>query len=118
MHNRNGSPFQLGWSDKPATRHTLRNITVRQAKGTEGQTFNLAMFANSRGQVDATVILDGVRAHYDENALLNKCADGQPLPLVYLANAASRLTLVAGVEGDLSYSTPALKCGPGKLKFR
>ena len=118
VHNRNGSPFQLGWSDKPATRHTLRNITVRQAKGTEGQTFNLAMFANSRGQVDATVILDGVRAHYDENALLNKCGDEQPLPLVYLANAASRLTLVAGVEGDLSYSTPALKCGPGKLKFR
>jgi hypothetical protein len=118
VHNRNGSPFQLGWSDKPRTTHTLRNVVVKPAAVPDGQKFNLPLFANSRGNVDATVRVLNLKAAYPESSQLNKCEDGQAMLMVYLAGENSSLKIDLKTDSDLKVSTPALSCGPGKLDVR
>ena len=57
------------------------------------------------------------KASYKQNAKLNKCIEDQALPIVYLANPASRLKLNTDKPDDLKLLASQFSCGQGKVSF-
>ncbi|EWH09816.1 coagulation factor 5/8 type domain-containing protein [Catenovulum agarivorans DS-2] len=114
IHNANGSPFQLGWGKKPTTNHTLKNIKIVYG-ASKNNRFNLPLFANSGGKVDAHINIDGMLAEYDSSAILSKCTNSQAMPLVYLKHPQSQLTITFNQQAPAVFTAPAKYCGEGQL---
>ncbi|WAJ71755.1 hypothetical protein [Catenovulum adriaticum] len=116
VHNPNGAPFQFGWGNKPATNHLLKNVKVIESPSKSPQKrYNLPLFANSGGKVDATVRIAGMTAEYKNNSILNKCMTNQPIPLVYLKHPQSKITLINANNSQLRLFAPVIECGAGTL---
>lgn len=99
VHNRNGAPFQFGWSAKAAATSTLINVKVLPKAGLEGQRYNLALFSNAEGKVLPTVNISGLSAQYAANATVFQNGAWRAMPLVLVRGADSAVTF-AGLAGD------------------
>jgi len=110
VHNRNGAPFQFGWSAMPAATSTLINVKVLPKAGLEGQRYNLSLFSNAEGKVLPTVNITGLSAQYAADATVFQYGAWRPMPLVLVKGADStvRLAGVASNGGgpDIKLSAP------------
>ncbi|AWB66317.1 hypothetical protein C2869_07670 [Saccharobesus litoralis] len=118
VHNSNGAPFQLGWGDKPTTTHNLHNVLVKQGQDPNGH-FNLALFSNSGGTVNATVNTSGLRAEYSSNKKLWYNGGKVNLPLIVMkGSSSSKLTLKSLDGANVKLSAPAAKQGNGQASAK
>jgi hypothetical protein len=103
VHNRNGAPFQTGWSKKDKTTHTLENIKI--ISNIQGRTANQAPFSSAMpssndGSIDCTVKVRGkglnmVYGTSDKYRSVgtNNTSTEKPMPIYGSRKSTAKLTL-------------------------
>lgn len=118
VHNANGAPFQLGWSQKSATNHIIENVKiVVPASGPTKS--NLAMVSASltSGSVNATLKIEGkgLYADYTTRAgLLIRTND--PMPITWMKSPDAKVTFDLQGDASIVLKAPAGTYGLGSVE--
>ncbi|MCM2681371.1 hypothetical protein [Echinimonas agarilytica] len=116
IHNGNGAPFQLGWSNKKPAKFTLKNVLVKRGTEKHRGGFNLALFSNTRGKVAPTIFISGLAADYTPDTKITHQGKNLSIPWVYIRSKSdSKVTLNIEPSSPFYLNLSAQHAGGGKL---